>query len=136
MCSRRSQFLFVASAFTIFLGPSVTNAQVVKSSYETSLSDSDIFLRRVVVKHPGCITCNDVILNAEKEYMRKRVDERPGIFIPFDRLYDQRKVSHVKEALKDFWKERGIAVEVGTNLTQVANAQSYAVLEFDVYRKY
>jgi hypothetical protein len=135
MCSRRSQFLFVASAFTIFLGPSVTNAQVVKSSYETSLSDSDIFLRRVVVKHPGCITCNATILNAEKEYLRKRVDGG-GVFFPFDPHYEQKKVSDVKKALEGFWKERGIAVEVSTNLTQATNARPYTVLEFDVYGKY
>jgi hypothetical protein len=133
MCSGRSLFLFVGSAFTIVLGASFGNAQALKSNYETKFSDSDILLRRVVVRHPGCITCNDTILNAEQEYVRKRVNDRPGVFL---RLGDPQKVSDVKKALEDFWKERGIAVEVGTNLTQVTNAPRYAVLEFDVCGKY
>jgi hypothetical protein len=128
----RSLFLFLASAFTVFLGPSFGNAQNSQSNYETSLSHSDILLRRVVVKHPGCITCNDTILNAEEEYVHKRVKERPIV----ESLYDQKNVSDVKEALENFWKERGIAVEVGTSLTQVPNASRCAVLEFDIYGKY
>jgi MoaA/NifB/PqqE/SkfB family radical SAM enzyme len=136
MCSARSLCLFLASAFTIFLGPSIGNAQNSKSNYETSLSHSDILLRRVVVKHPGCMTCNDTILNAEEEYVRKRASGGPDVVFSLEHHYEQKKVSNVKEALEDFWKERGIAVEVSTNLTRVTNASRDAVLEFDVCGKY
>jgi len=136
MCSGRSLCLFLASAFTIVLGPSIGNAQNSKANYETSLSHSDILLRRVVVKHPGCMTCNDTILNAEEEYVRKRVSGGPDVVFSLDHHYVQKKVSNIKEALEDFWKERGIAVEVSTNLTRVTNASRDAVLEFDVCGKY
>ena len=136
MCSGRSLRLFLAWAFTILLGPSIGNAQSSKSSYETSFSHSGILLRRVAVKHPGCITCNDTILNAEEEYVRKRVDGGPEFVFSLEPLYDQKKVSEVKKALEGFWKERGIAVEVSTNRTQVTNASRYAVLEFEVCGKY
>ena len=136
MCSGRSLCLFLASAFTIFLGTAIGNAQNSKSNYETNLSHSDILLRRVVVKHPGCITCNDTILNAEEEYVRKRVNDGPDVVFSLDHHYDQRKIRDVKQALEAFWKERGTAVEVSTNLMQVTNAPRYAVLEFDVYGKY
>ena len=136
MCSGRSLRLFLASAFTIFLSTSIGNAQSSKSSYETNFSHSGILLHRVVVKHPGCITCNDAILNAEEEYVRKRVLGGPDVGFSFDHLYDQKKVSEVREALESFWKERGIAVEVSTNWTQVTNASHAAVLEFGVCGKY
>jgi len=136
MFSGGSLRLFLASAFTILLGSSIGNAQSSKSSYETGFSNSGILLRRVAVKHPGCITCNDTILNAEEEYVRKRVHGGPDVGFSPDPLHDQKKVSEVKEALEGFWKERGIAVEVSTNLTQVTNASRYAVLEFDVCGKY
>jgi len=136
MCSGRSLCLFLASAFTIFLGTSIGNAQNSKSNYETNLSHSEILLRRAVVKHPGCISCNDTILNAEEEYVRKRVSDGPDVVFSLDHHYDQRKIRDVKQALEAFWKERGTAVEVSTNLTQVTNSPRYAVLEFDVYGKY
>lgn len=136
MYSGRALCFFLASAFTIFLDPSIGNAQNSKSNYETSLSHSDILLRRVVVKHPGCMTCNDTILNAEEEYVRKRASDGPDVVFSLDHHYEQKKVSNVKEALEDFWKERGIAVEVSSNLTQVTNASRDVVLEFDVCGKY
>jgi|SRR5208282_2830086 len=136
MCSGRSLCLFLASTFTIFLGPSIGSAQNSKFNYETSLSHSDILLSRVVVKHPGCMTCNDTILNAEEEYVRKRVSDGPDVVFSFDHHYVQKKVSNVKEALEGFWKERGIAVEVSTNLAQLTNASRDVVLEFDVCGKY
>src|SRR5262245_45692429 len=103
MCSGRSLFLFVASAFAVVLGASFGNAQNSKSNYETNLSDSDILLRRVIVKHPGCITCDDTILNAEEEYLRRTVNDRPRVFILYNRFYDPKKVGDVKKALEDFW---------------------------------
>lgn len=135
MCSSRSLCLFLASAFTIFLGPSTGHAQNSKSNYETSLSHSYL-LRRVVVQHPGCMTCNNTILNAEEEYVHRRVNDGPDFVFSLDPHYEQKKVSKLKEALEDFWKERGIAVEVRTNLTQAANASRDVVLEFDVCGKY
>ena len=52
------------------------------------------------------------------------------------RHYVQKKLRNVKDALEDFWKDQGIAVEVSTNLTQVTNASRDVVLEFVVCGKY
>ena len=90
-------------------------------------------LRRVVVKHigfTGDAALNDAIVDEEWKSIRKLPDECPRVETP----YDQAKVDHMKEVLRDFWKERGITVEVRTTLTQVPNASRYAILEFDVYR--
>ena len=48
--------------------------------------------------------------------------------------YDQKKVDDMKKVLEDFWRERGIAVEVRTSLTLVLAAPRYAFLEFEVYK--
>lgn len=136
MCSRRFLCLGLISAFTTLLGPSLGNAQSSQLSYETSFSNSGTLLRRVVVKHPGCVTCSDRILNAEEEYVRKRVSDGPDVVFSLDRRYDQKKVSDLKAALEGLWKERGIAVEVSMNLTQVTKSPRYTVLEVDVCGKY
>ena len=132
MSSPRSLFLVLASVFGFFLSPAAVNAQNSKSDYQASISDSVVVLRHIAVKHPGCVSCNDAILGAEEEYVRRHVKGRPTV----ESFYYQKNVDDVKEALENFWKERGIAVEVTTNLTQFADASRYVALEFRVYRKY
>jgi hypothetical protein len=90
-------------------------------------------LRRIAVKHigfTGDAALNDAIVDEEQKAIWKNPDESPKVETP----YNQTKVDHMKEVLRDFWKERGITVEVRTTLTQVPNAPRYAALEFDVYR--
>jgi hypothetical protein len=71
-------------------------------------------------------------LSAEEEYVRRHVKERPTV----ESFYYQKNVDDVKEALENFWKERGIAVEVTESLMQATDASRYVALEFRVYRKY
>jgi hypothetical protein len=80
------------------------------------------------------VTCNDFILSSEEKYLNEHVKERPRV----ESVYQQKSADDMKQALEDFWKERGIAVEVSSKLTQVMGAarRPYAVLEFQVYRKY
>jgi hypothetical protein len=88
------------------------------------------FIRRIVFRHDGFGDIFDPATRSEEEeYVnnngRLRVEE----------AYDPRKVDDMKKELEDFWKGRGIAVQVNTNLTQIPTAPRYAILEIDVYRK-
>ena len=90
-------------------------------------------LRRVETKHHGFdgATLNDAKLSELEAYEVKYRQDLPTV----ETAYDQKKVDNMKKVLEDFWKERGIAVEVRTTVTQVAKARRYAVLEFDVYKQ-
>ena len=131
MFSYRSLFAVLAFGGLLSLGSSMACGHASTSERQTSLSDVPI-LRRVVLSHPGCVTCNDSILASEEKYLNEHVTERPRV----ESVYRQKSVDDMKQALEDFWRERGIAVEVSSNLTQVTSAPDYAVLEFQVYRKY
>lgn len=133
MFSYRSLFAVLAFGGLLSLGSSMACGQESKSEQQTSLSDVPI-LRRVVLSHPGCVTCNDSILASEEKYLDEHVKERPRV----ESVYQQKSVDDMKQALEDFWRERGIAVEVSSKLTQVTSAarRPYAVLEFQVYGKY
>jgi hypothetical protein len=131
MFSYRSLFAVLAFGGLLSLGSSMACGHASTSERQTSLSDVPI-LRRVVLSHPGCVTCNDSILASEEKYLNEHVTERPRV----ESVYRQKSVDDMKQALEDFWRERGIAVEVSSNLTQVTSAPHYAVLEFQVYRKY
>jgi hypothetical protein len=130
----RSLFAVLAFGSLSLLGSSMACGQESKSERRTSLSDVPI-LRRIVLSHPGCVTCNDSILASEEKYLNERVKERPRV----EAFYHQKSVDDMKQALEDFWRERGIAVEVSSKLTQITSAPRapyYAALEFQVYRKY
>jgi len=63
-----------------------------------------------------------------------KLGDRPRV----ETAFDQNKVENMVKALEQFWKNRGIAVEVRVrvnNLTEVPNGSRYAVLEFDVYKQ-
>lgn len=86
-----------------------------------------------MVKHHGFneATLNDAAVTKEEEYVEKHLQDRPRV----ETTYDQKKVDDMKKVLENFWKERGIAVEVRTTLTPVVTAPRYAFLEFDVYKQ-
>jgi hypothetical protein len=135
MFSYRSLFAVLAFGGLLSLAPSMACAQESKSERQTSLSDVPI-LQRVALSHPGCVTCNDSILANEEKYLNEHLKERPRV----ESVYQQKSVDDMKQALEDFWRERGIAVEVSSKLTQVTTcaprAPHYAALEIQVYRKY
>jgi hypothetical protein len=89
-------------------------------------------LRRVAIKHHGFTdaTLNDAIV--EKEVARlDQLKDRQTVETP----YDQAKVDRMKQALDDFWKERGITVAISTSLTPVSNTPRYAILTFEVLKQ-
>ena len=135
MFSYRSLFAVLAFGGLLSLAPSMACAQESKPERQTSLSDVPI-LQRVALSHPGCVTCNDSILANEEKYLNEHLKERPRV----ESVYQQKSVDDMKQALEDFWRERGIAVEVSSKLTQVTTsarrAPHYAALEIQVYRKY
>ena len=135
MFSYHSLFAVLAIGGLLSLAPSMDCAQESKCGRRTSLSDVPI-LRRVVLSHPGCVTCNDSILASEEKYLNEHLKERPRV----ESFYQQKSVDDMKQALEDFWRERGIAVEVSSKPTQVLRvprrAPNYAVLEIQVCRKY
>ena len=134
MFSYRSLFAVLAFGSLLSVGSSLACAPESKSERQTRLSDVPI-LQRVGLSHPGCVTCNDSIFASEEKYLNEHVKERPRVFS----VYRQKSVDDMKRALEDFWRERGIAVEVSSSLAQVTSAPRaphYAALEFQVYRKY
>jgi hypothetical protein len=59
-----------------------------------------------------------------------QLDCRPRVETP----YNQAKVDHMKTALQQMWKEKGINVGVESRLTQIPNSHA-AILEFIVYKQ-
>ena len=131
MTSTRSLFVVLAFGCLLGFGSSLVSGQQSNSEGPTSLSGTPL-LRRVVIRHPGCVTCDDSILDSEGKYLDEHLKERPKV----ESVYQQKSADEMKQALRDFWAGRGVTVEVSTTLTQVTNAPHYAVLEFQVYRRY
>jgi len=92
-----------------------------------------LLLHRVQENHHGfdSLTCNEGTMNEEDEYLKEHAKNRPKV----ETAYDQKKVDEMKKALGDFWKEKGIAVEVRTTLTQLPKRPRYGILEFDVSKQ-
>jgi len=90
-------------------------------------------LRRIATRHHGFddATLNDATLNELEVYVAKHSQDLPTV----ETAFDQKKAGNMTKALEDFWKERGIAVEVRTTITRVAKPPRYAILEFDVYKQ-
>ena len=84
-------------------------------------------LRRIVVRHLGSF---DATKLEEVEELVGRVVNRPRVEAP----YDQEKVDNMKKVLQELWKERGVSVNVDSQLTQVRDTR-YAILEFLVYKQ-
>ena len=110
--------------------PSFVEGQDSKSQKQ---SNATPLLRRIAVAPHGFDdgTMNDTVANEQEQYLEKHLKDRPRVETP----YDQKKADEMKKVLEDFWKERGIAVEVHINLKPVPRAPRYAVLEFDEYKQ-
>ena len=54
-------------------------------------------------------------VNEEQEYLKK--NGRLSVGVP----NDQKEVDETKKAIKDFWNNRGVLVEVSTTLTPLPN---------------
>ena len=141
MPSIRSLLSALALTSALVIGSSSAGGQNSKSVRQVNASGSAPLLRTIVVRHPGCLSCNDEIISREQDYLNERVKDRPTV----ESVYDQKKVDDMAQALEDFWKQRGIAVEVSPRLTQVCstpskandtNAPCHAILEFNVYRTF
>lgn len=89
-------------------------------------------LRRMAVKRHGFTDAimNDAIVEKEGERLGQLKD-RQTVEAP----YDQAKVDKMKQALEDFWKERGVTVVVRTTLTPAPHAPRYAILTFEVVKQ-
>ena len=125
------------SSKTLFLSASLVCATLLYASF-ASARDSDTqqsanstlaapVLRRVVVQHLGSFDATmveEISLRVGQITYRPRVETR----------YDQKKVDNVKKVLQQLWKERGVAVNVDSKLTQIRDTR-YAVLEFVIYKQ-
>ena len=86
-------------------------------------------LQRIDFKHHGFgDLANDVNMNEEQEYLDKTGRITAGT------LYDQKKVDETKKTLEDFWKSRGVMVEVNATLTPLPDKRHTSV-RFDIYKK-
>lgn len=101
MLSIRSLLAVLAFACTFLPSSAFVCGQEAKSEPLTSVSDSAALLRRVVFSHPGCVTCNDSILDKEEQYLNRRVKERARV----ESIYEQNVVDDTKQALEDFWRD-------------------------------
>jgi hypothetical protein len=125
--------LAVGLACALLFSPSFVEGQDSKSQQPSNPSVAAPLLRRVGVKPHGFddATLNDTVMNEQEEYVRKHLKDRPMV----ETVYNQKKADEMKKVFEDFWKERGIAVEVRTTLKPVPSAPRYATLEFDVYKQ-
>ena len=110
--------------------PSFVEGQDSKSQQQ---SNGTPLLRRVEVRSHGFddSTMNDTVRNEQEQYLEMHLRDRPSV----ETSYDQKKADAMKKVLEDFWKERGIAVEVRSTLKPVPHAPRYAVLELDEYKQ-
>jgi hypothetical protein len=122
--------LAVGLACALLFIPSFVEGQDAKPQQQ---SNSTPLLRRVVVAPHGFDdgTMNDTVVNEQEQYLEKHLKDRPRV----ETAYDHKKADEMKKVLEDFWKERGIAVEVRITLKPVPRAPRYAVLEFDEYKQ-
>jgi len=125
-------FVAIGLGFLTLSLPSVLVGQVSNPQSPAGSAAPAPLLRRVVVKHHGFTdaSLNDAIVEKEGERL-DQLKDRQTVEAP----YDQAKVDRMKQALEDFWKERGITVVVHTTLTPVANAPRYAILAFEVLKQ-
>jgi hypothetical protein len=87
-------------------------------------------LRGVVFKHHGFGgTVDEAVIREEERYINNRGR------LSVEAAYDEMKVVQMRKELEDFWKGRGVTVEVSTNLTQVPSAPRYVILEINIYKK-
>lgn len=118
----------------IFLGQAI-GCDATPSNFQQSggLNDAAPLLRRVAVKHHGFndATLNDAKLSELEAYEGEHRQDLPKV----ETRYDQKEADAMKSVLENFWKERGITVDVRTSLNRVPNAPRYAILEFDVYKR-
>jgi Surface antigen variable number repeat len=86
-------------------------------------------LQRITFKHHGFgDLANDVNMKEEQEYLYKTGRITVGT------LYDQEKVDETKRTLEDFWKSRGVMVEVNATLAPLPDKRHISV-RFDIYKK-
>ena len=125
--------LFVASGLTcsLLLGISLAEGQESGLQQPSTVVAAPLLRRVVINQHAFGDACNDAILDEQQLYIEKHVPNRPRV----ETAYDQQKVDEMSKALEDFWKERGIIVEVRTTLTPMPHAPRYAALKFEVYKR-
>ena len=99
---------------------------------EQSPDSAAPLLHRIEVTHHdfGSTPLNDTVVNEE----RASLDQLPGR-LTLGTAYHQAKADAMTKALEDFWRERGINVEVRATLTPWPRSALYANLEFDVYKQ-
>jgi hypothetical protein len=124
LSSKRLLLISFGFICATLLCPSLAAAQNANSQ---AVKNSDVappVLRRVVVRHLGSFDAN---LLEEVETRVGQIVYRPRVETP----YDQDKVDNMKKVLQELWKERGVSVAVGSQLTQIRDTR-YAILEFTV----
>ena len=126
-------FFAVGLASSLLFNPSFAEGQGSKSQQPTKPSVATPLLRGIVVRPHGFddATLNDTVLDEQKEYVNKHLKNGPTV----ETVYDQKKADEMKKVLEDFWKERGVTVEVRATLKQPPITPRYAILEFDIYKQ-
>jgi maltose-binding protein MalE len=109
--------------------PSLGKAQDSGPPQPNIPSSATPMLRRVLVRHISDSVLEDTTVKEEEQ--KTRLVDRPTA----EMRYDQTKTDNVKKALVEFWKEKGITVDVRTTLTEIPNAPGRAELGFAVYKR-
>lgn len=126
-------FFAVGLASSLLFNPPSAEGQGSKSQQPSKLSVATPLLRGIAVRPHGFddATLNGTVLDEQKEYVNKHLKSGPTL----ETVYDQKKADEMKKALEDFWKERGVTVEVRAALKRPLLASRFAILEFDVYKQ-
>jgi hypothetical protein len=127
MLSSKTLFFSVSLACATLLCVTLAAAQDSNTQQSSNSTLAAPMLRRVVVQHLGSF---DATTLEEISSRVRQIRYRPRVATP----YDQGKVDNMKKVLQRLWKERGVAVNVDSKLTQIRDTR-YAILEFVVYKQ-
>ena len=120
-------FASLGVAWSMLFIPLLIAGQDASTKQPSNSSVSAPILRRVGLRNLGTF---DRSTMGEIAARIDQLDDRPRVETP----YNQAKVNHMKTALQQMWKEKGINVGVASKLTQICNSHA-AILEFIVYKQ-
>jgi len=123
--------VFAISSFPLKAAAHPAKAVTFGVAQENSNGAAPV-LERIQVKHHdfGRGGLTDAVVNEEEA----RLNQLSGR-LRVEASYERTKADEMKKALRAFWDERGVSVEVQSALKPSARSSSYAVLEFDVYKQ-
>jgi len=105
--------------------------RLAQSEASASPANPAPLLRRIEIRHHDfdASQLNDSVVAEEQA----RINQLPGR-LKVETTYDQAIADRMKEVLKNFWRDRGVLVEVSSTLEPMASSTTYARLEFHVFQ--